>query len=207
MNSPALVFDLGGVLIDWDPRHLYRKIFVDEREMERFLDEVGLAEWNSRQDAGRPFAEAVAELVERFPGREAAIRAFWDRWEETIAGPIAGTVDILARLRGRGLPLHAISNWSAETFPRARPRFPFLDWFGDFVISGTVGVCKPDPAIYRLFLQRTGLQPEQCVFVDDSLPNVQAARGLGFGGVHFRSPRQLADELQKLGVPAGGEGG
>jgi 2-haloacid dehalogenase len=200
-EDPALVFDLGGVLVDWDPRHLYRKLFSgDEAAMERFFVEVSLREWNERQDTGRPFAEAVEELVARFPQREALIRAFHERWPETVAGEIPGTVAVLADLRRAGYPLFALSNWSAETFPLARPRFPWLDWFDAIVISGEVRAAKPDPRMFEALLERTGRPAGACVFVDDSEANIEAALRLGFDAVRFESPERLREELARRGI-------
>ena len=151
MDTPrptVAVFDLGGVLVDWNPRHLYRTLFAgDAAAMERFLAEVCTPAWNDEQDRGRPWAEACALLVRDHPDQRALIEAWPSRFDETIAGPISGTVDILAELRAGGVPLYALSNWSAETFPRARARFPFLDWFRGLVISGALGIAKPDHAI------------------------------------------------------------
>lgn len=200
-NRPAaLIFDLGGVLIDWNPRHLYRKLFSDSRDMEAFLSRVCTPEWNSRQDAGRPFREGIAELVRRFPDEEHLIRAFWDRWDETVAGPIEGTVEILRRLRSDSHALYALSNWSAETFPRVRPRFEFLNWFRHIIISGSVGMCKPDPRIYRLLLRECDLQAEDCLFIDDTEDNVRAARDQGFSTILFSSPEQLNSALHREGI-------
>ncbi len=192
------VFDLGGVLIDWDPRHLYRKLFDDEAEMEAFLAEVCNGEWNERQDEGRPFAEAVAELTARHPRHRDVIAAYHDRWPEMLGGAIDGTVAILAELRSLGRPLYALSNWSAETFPHARERFAFLAWFGGLVVSGEEGVKKPDPEIFEILLRRYDLDPAGTVFIDDSADNVSAARALGFEAVHFTSAADLRDRLRRL---------
>lgn len=201
MATPNLVvFDLGNVLIDWDPRHLYRKIFADEAAMERFLAEVCSPAWNVMQDAGRTVAEATAELVARFPREEALIRAYYDRFDEMIPGAIEGTVAHFARLRERGVPCYALSNWSRETFARTRPRFPFLDWFAGLVISGEERVCKPDPAIFRLTAERFGFRPGDALFVDDSARNVEAAAALGFHTHHFDGADGLGRRLAAAGL-------
>ena len=202
MNSKqAVVFDLGGVLIDWNPRHLYRKMFDgDEEGMERFLSEVCTPEWNARQDEGRSFAEATEELIARHPEQAELIRAFFDRWPEMVAGAIEETVEILAELKEDGREIYALSNWSAETFPQVRERFQFLDWFDFTVISGEIGVVKPDRQIFDFLLENTGRRAEDCVFVDDSPANTAAARELGFDAIYFRSPRQLRDELMNRGI-------
>lgn len=198
MRPTTVVFDLGGVLIDWNPRHLYRKIFPDEAEMERFLSEVCPPQWNALQDAGRPIAEAVAERTALFPDQADAIRAFYGRWEEMLNGAIGGTVDILHALRDRGTPLYALTNWSAETFPRALDIFDFLGVFEDILVSGQEGMAKPDPAIYRRLLERHGMRPGDCLFIDDAPRNVAAARAVGMHAVHFRSAEGLREDLKAL---------
>ncbi len=198
----AVVFDLGGVLIDWDPRYLYRSLFGgDEAAMERFLATVCTPEWNRGQDAGRPWSEAIASLVAEHPEHADLIRAFWDRWPETLGDAIDPTVDVLAELRAAGIPLYALSNWSAETFPIARPRYPFLDWFDGIVISGEVGAAKPDPRIYQALVERHGLDPASLAFVDDVPANVAAAESLGMRGLTFTSAAALRQDLAALGLP------
>jgi 2-haloacid dehalogenase len=191
----AVVFDLGGVLIDWDPRYLYRKLLADEAAVEEFLATVCTPEWNAEQDRGRPFAEGVAELVERHPAHAAAIAAYAERWEEMLGGVIPGTVELLAELRAAGMPLYALTNWSAETFGVARERFELLAWFDGVVVSGEERLIKPDPRFFRLLLERFGLAPESTFYVDDSAANVEAARRLGLDAVRFSDPRQLRREL------------
>jgi 2-haloacid dehalogenase len=202
MNSKqAVVFDLGGVLIDWNPRHLYRKMFDgDEEAMERFLSEICTSEWNARQDEGRPFAEATEELVTRHPEQAEFIRAFFDRWPEMLGGAIEQTVEILDELKRTGYEIYALSNWSAETFPHARKSFQFFDWFELTVISGQVGLVKPNRKIFDFLLEKTGRRAEECVFIDDSTTNVIAARSFGFDAIHFCSPQQLRDELMNRGI-------
>jgi 2-haloacid dehalogenase len=196
----AVVFDLGGVLVDWNPRHLYRKLFNDPARMEWFLAEVCNGDWNIRQDAGRPFAEAIKEACGRWPAEEAMIRAFHERWDEMIAGAIDGTVAILEELAAAGVPLYALTNWSAETFPRARPRFPFFERFRAIVVSGELGVIKPDPPIFEHLLRLSGTMPGQTVFIDDSAKNVAAAAALGFIALRFESPERLRGDLRELGL-------
>ncbi len=198
----AVVFDLGGVLIDWDPRHLYRRLFAgDEQAMEAFLANVCTPEWNARQDAGRPWEDGVAELVGLHPEQRDLIVAFHERWDEMLGGAIEGTVAILAELRAAGVPCYALSNWSAETFPVARQRFAFLTWFDGIVISGDLGTIKPDPAMFRALLDRHGLRPGGTAYVDDSAPNVAAAGRLGLVAILFRDPASLRRELAELGLP------
>jgi 2-haloacid dehalogenase len=193
--TKAVVFDLGGVLIDWDPRHLYRKLLADEAAVEEFLATVCTPEWNAELDRGRPFAEGVAELVERHPEHAAAIAAYHERWPEMVAGDIPGTVEVLAELRAAGVPLYALTNWSAETFAITRGRFEFLEWFDGLLVSGEERVTKPDPAIFQLLLDRFGLDPTATVFVDDSEANVAAARRLGFDAIRFTGHEELRREL------------
>jgi 2-haloacid dehalogenase len=193
--TKAVVFDLGGVLIDWDPRHLYRKLLADEAAVEEFLATVCTPEWNAELDRGRPFAEGVAELVERHPEHAAAIAAYHERWPEMVAGDIPGTVEVLAELRAAGVPLYALTNWSAETFAITRGRFEFLEWFDGLLVSGEERVTKPDSAIFQLLLDRFGLDPTATVFVDDSEVNVAAARRLGFDAIGFTGHEELRREL------------
>jgi 2-haloacid dehalogenase len=195
LATKAVVFDLGGVLIDWDPRHLYRKLLADEAVVEEFLATVCTPEWNAELDRGRPFAEGVAELVERHPEHAAAIAAYHERWPEMVAGDIPGTVEVLAELRAAGVPLYALTNWSAETFAITRGRFEFLEWFDGLLVSGEERVTKPDPAIFQLLLDRFGLDPTATVFVDDSAANVAAARRLGFDAIRFTGHEELRREL------------
>ncbi len=203
VTSPpsAVVFDLGGVLIDWNPRHLYRKLFDgDEAAMEDFLSTVCTPAWNERQDAGRPFAEAVAELTARFPDRAALIQAFDTRWEEMLAGAIEGSVALLDAVRASGLPLYALTNWSADKFPVARRRFDFIGWFDGIVVSGEIGMKKPDPAIFRHLLETYGLDAPDLLFIDDSPANVAAAKALGFQTHHFETPEGLRADLSACGL-------
>ena len=194
------MFDLGGVLIDWDPRYLYRKLLADEAAVEEFLATVCTPEWNAEQDRGRPFAEGVAELVERHPVHAAAITAYHERWTEMLGGDIAGTVELLDELRDTGVPLYALTNWSAETFGIARERYQFLEWFDGVLVSGEERMIKPDPAIFRLLLDRFGLDPGAAFYVDDSPANVAAAGELGFDAVRFTGPEQLRRDLEARGL-------
>ncbi|MBL8487139.1 MAG: HAD family phosphatase [Rhodocyclaceae bacterium] len=196
----TVVFDLGGVLIDWNPRHLYRRLIPDPRELDRFLAQVCPQSWNERQDAGRPVAEATRERIALYPDQADLIHAYYGRWEEMLSGPIAGTVALLEALHGRGIPLYALSNWSAELFPVARRRFPFLARFRGLVVSGEEGVIKPEPAIFHRLLDRYRLDAPACLFIDDNPANVAAAAGLGFRTHHFRTPELLSGHLAGLGL-------
>ena len=203
-HSPAIIFDFGGVLIDWNPRYLYRKLFPgDEPAMERFLAEVGFDEWNRLQDAGRPFSIAVVELCARHPQHCELIRLYDQRYPESLNGAIPGTVDILRRLWTAGLPLYGLSNWPAEKFNLIRPDYEFFGWFRGMVISGEVGVAKPDPRIFHLLLEQAGRPADECLLIDDSAANIAAADALGFQTIHFHNPPQLEGELARRGLLPG----
>jgi len=197
----VVIFDLGGVLIDWDPRYLYRRLFTDADAMESFLAEVTTPAWNAEQDAGRTWAEAVAMLAERHPEQRDLIEAYHHRWSEMLAGAIEGTVAILEQLRG-SVRLFALSNWSAETFPIALERFPFLTWFDGIVISGEVGAAKPDARIFEHLVITYGIEPADAVFIDDNASNVEAAERLGFVALQFVDERSLRADLGRLGLLA-----
>ena len=193
------IFDLGGVLIDWDPRHLYRKLFGgDEPAMEDFLAAVCTHEWNRAQDAGRGCAEAVRLLQHRHPDKAGLIDAYYARFDEMMAGPVGGSVEILSELHGRGTPLYGLSNFSAETYPLAVRRFPFLRLLREIVISGEVMAVKPDPRIYRILFARCGIDPQRAVFIDDVARNVKTARQLGLHGIVFSGADALRRELAEL---------
>ncbi len=196
----TFIFDLGNVLISWDPRNVYRQLFDDKAEMERFLAEVCNHDWNIQMDAGRPFADGIAELVARHPDKAHLIRAYRERWPEMLGGPIPGTVDLLSSLHIADRRLIALTNWSHETFPIARGRYDFLNWFGYIAVSGELGIVKPDPSIFRHVIQTCGVDPARTLFIDDSLPNVQAAARLGFATHHFKRPGLLKAQLLDWGL-------
>jgi 2-haloacid dehalogenase len=201
----TVIFDLGGVLIDWNPRYLYRKLFVDDEPgMERFLAEVTTAAWNHSLDAGKPFAEGVAELIAKHPAERERIEAYHSRWIETISGPILGTVEILEDLAEQKMPLYAITNWAAETFGIVRrdPAYGFLDLFREIYVSGSLRMAKPEPAIFRHALDRIGGDPSDSLFIDDVEKNIRAAAALGITVHHFTSPEGLAADLQQRGLLA-----
>jgi 2-haloacid dehalogenase len=197
----AIVFDLGGVLIDWDPRHLYRKLLPDDpARMEWFLETVCTGAWNEEQDGGRPFADAVAMLCARHRDEADLIRAYDERWPEMLNGPIADTVAILRELRRAGRRLYALTNWSAEKFPVAQRQFDFLGWFDGTVVSGAIAMRKPDPAIFRHLLERFALDPARTFFVDDSQRNVDGARAAGLDAVLFTTPAARRADLVARGL-------
>ncbi len=199
-QRPVIVFDLGAVLIDWNPRHLYRKLFDDEAEMEAFLQDICTPEWNAEQDRGRTWAEAVSLLSVEHPEQTPLIQAYKDRWDEMLAGPIHGTVDILERLKKEGYELHALTNWSSETFPIAKARYGFLERFETILVSGDEGMMKPDPEIFQLLLARIDHPAERCIFIDDSGKNIEAASMLGFDAILFEGPDQLREALSARGI-------
>ena len=199
----AVVFDLGGVLIDWDPRYLYRALFDDEAAMEDFLATVTTPEWNRAQDAGRPWTEAIEDLTRHHPERRDLIAAYWERWPETLGDAIRPAVDVLDELAATGIRLFALTNWSGETFPIARPRYPFLDWFEGIVVSGDERLIKPDPRIFEVLLGRYDLDPASTLFIDDHADNVDAAASLGIVAIRFVDADTLRADLRRFGLLPG----
>lgn len=198
-NIKTIIFDLGAVLIDWNQRHLYRKIFKTEEEMEWFLANVCTSEWNEEQDAGRPFEEAVKIQTALFPQFSSEIEAFWKRWPEMMAGPIEGTVTIFDTLKSKNqYKFYALTNWSAETFPFALNRFDFFNWFDGIVVSGEEKTRKPFPEFYRILFERFQVNPAEALFIDDSVRNIEAGQKLGLNTIHFLSSEQLENDLIKL---------
>jgi 2-haloacid dehalogenase len=201
MTIDTLVFDLGGVLIDWNPEYLYNKIIPDEQERKWFLSTICTPDWNEEQDAGRSLQEATDYLVKKFPEHEKSIRAYYGRWKEMLGGPIHETVEIFRELKDRGkLKLYALTNWSAETFPVALELYDFLHWFDGRLVSGEEKVRKPFPDIYKLLIERFSIDPRHAIYVDDNIRNVVPARDLGFIGIHFRTPALFREELKQMGV-------
>jgi 2-haloacid dehalogenase len=202
--AQTVVFDLGGVLVDWNPRHLYRALFADDpAAMERFLGEICTEAWHRKHDSGVSFAENAADLIRRHPGHADMIRAWGARFDAMIPGPIAGTVAILEQLAARGVPLYAVTNWPGEHFPTARVRFPFFSRFRDIAVSGVERIAKPDPGIWRVLFARNALDPKECVYIDDVAANVEAAARLGMTALHFTDPAGLAADLSRLGLLQG----
>jgi 2-haloacid dehalogenase len=198
----AALFDLGGVLVDWNPRHRYRRIFTDEQAMERFLAAVCTPEWNEEQDLGRPFAEGVQLLIAQYPHFAEEIRAYDERWPEMLGGAIAESVALLAELRRGGGGLYALTNWSAEKFPVGRARFEFFDWFDGIVVSGEEKLKKPDRRIFERAIGRFGLDPAATLFIDDKAANCAAAAAVGFRTYHFMGAAGLRAALVANGLLA-----
>lgn len=200
MINKTIIFDFGGVLIDWNPRYLYRQLFTQETEMEWFLENICTPEWNLKIDCGKPFADSVKELSATHPHWEKEIAAFHHGWEKMLGGEIKESVEILEELQAAGYRIYGLTNWSAETFPIAFERFSFLQKLDGIVVSGTEKLVKPDPAIFEKLLERFNLEAENCLFIDDNLHNTEAAGKLGFETIHFTDPPLLRTELQKAGV-------
>jgi 2-haloacid dehalogenase len=197
----AVVFDIGGVLLDWDPRYLYRQLFEDDVEMDDFLARICTSEWHRAHDLGADIGESCRQLARLHPGREDLIMAWAQRGEEMIAGEIGGTVEVLAELKAAGVPCFALSNMEPDRYLVRRDRFAFLRWFDGSVISGIEGVAKPDRAIFEILLERHQLDPPRTIFIDDVPGNVSAARHAGIEAVRFVSSKELRDELRGRGLP------
>jgi HAD superfamily hydrolase (TIGR01509 family) len=195
-----VVFDLGNVLLRWDPRFLFRTIFADEQRMEWFLANVCNLDWILARDRGSSYAEGVREASRRFPDFAGELQAFNDRWHETLPGVIPETAAMLRKLHDNGVPLYAITNFNDEKFDETLPRFPELLLFRDIIVSGREKLLKPEAAIYQLLLARQGLQAEDCLFIDDNAHNVEGACAVGMHGHHFTSPAGLAAELRGRGL-------
>jgi 2-haloacid dehalogenase len=197
----TIIFDLGAVLIDWNPRYMYRTIFSDEAEMEKFLAEITTSDWNEEQDAGRALQEGTEILIQQFPEHEENIRAFYSRWHEMLGEAFHDTVEIFRQLKESGkYRLYALTNWSAETFPVALERFQFLNWFDGIVVSGAEKMRKPTPKFYHILLNRYDVKAKEALFIDDNYRNILAAEKIGINCIHFISAEQLENELRALEI-------
>lgn len=199
MDIDAVVFDFGGVLIDWNPRYLYKKIFQDEKEMEYFLTQVCTTQWNAGLDKGKPFRQGVKELSLVYPQYAEQIELYDLRWEEMCGEVIQGSVDLLYRLK-KHYPLYGLTNWSEEKFALTRPKHDFFDLFDGIVISGVEKEIKPEPRLFEILIRRYGLNPEKTIFTDDSLPNIKTAEKMGSQAIHFENPEKLEEMLRKRNV-------
>ena len=199
MTVEAVVFDFGGVLIDWNPRYLYRNIFKDKEEMEYFLNHVCTPQWNAAMDKGKPFKQSVDELTAKYPQYADQIKMYDERWEEMCGSEIGGSVDLLKRIASH-YPVYGLTNWSAEKFAITEPKHDFFKLFRGIVVSGVEKESKPDPELFEILIRRYGLNPEETIFTDDSLPNIETAKRLGFQAIHFESPEKLKEELLARGV-------
>ncbi|WP_316858821.1 HAD family phosphatase [uncultured Cohaesibacter sp.] len=198
-NPTIVVFDIGNVLIRWDMHYLYESFFADREQSQAFIDETGLQDWNLQQDLGRDWREAEDDLIAKFPHFEREIRAFRARWHDMVPGVIAGSVLIKERLQEMNVPIYAITNFAADTFAECQERFQTLKQFRDIVVSGTEQVIKPDAGIFNILLERNNLSAKDCLFVDDSLANIEGARKVGMHAHHFKSPYLLAEALRGYG--------
>ncbi|HYG17996.1 MAG TPA: HAD family phosphatase [Ohtaekwangia sp.] len=197
----TIIFDLGAVLIDWNPRYLYRKILKDENEVTWFLENICTSDWNDQQDAGRSFKQATEELVAKHPEWEVAIRAWYDRWKETIPGAITDTVEILRTLKeSKRYNLYALTNWSAETFPWALDNFEFLHWFQGIVVSGIEKTRKPYPEFYQILFNRYNVDPARAIFIDDNIKNIAGANAVGLKAIHFKTAAELQQTLEEMKI-------
>jgi 2-haloacid dehalogenase len=197
----AVVFDLGGVLIDWDPRYVYRPLFDDPADMEEFLGSVCTADWHRAHDLGADITQSCEQLARRYPEHRDMIMVWAEHGEQMAAGQFDDTVQVLGDVKAAGVRCYALSNMEPDAFRVRRARFPFMDWFDAYVISGLEGVAKPDRRIFEILLRRHGLRPQACVFIDDQARNVDAARELGLVGLHFSSAARLRQDLSGLGLP------
>lgn len=194
-----VIFDLGGVLVDWSPYYLLRDYFASDGEVAEFLKRIDHDRWNHRHDQGRSLKEGVNELIEKFPEYREALSAYHDRWPAMLKGTFTGTENLLYKMNDHGVELYALTNWCHETFHFAKERFQFLDCFDDIVVSGVEGVAKPDASIYEILLDRNHLQASQCLFIDDKLENIETGRSLGLRCVHYQNTEQLRSELLEAG--------
>ena len=199
MPIKQIVFDFGGVLVDWNPRYMYQKYFEDAAAMEHFLEHICSHEWNEQQDAGRTLQEGTDILVAEFPEHEDMIRRFYDQWTEMIGGAIQENVNVLNALEPR-YPLYGLTNWSGETFPWAYEQFDFFKKLQGIVVSGDEKLKKPDPEIYQILLDRFGLKPEESLFIDDNQHNILAADQLGFDTIHLAEDVNLMDAVEEKGL-------
>jgi len=197
----TVIFDLGGVLVDWNPDYLYKPIFNDDERMNDFYARICTPDWNEQQDEGRTLKEATEELVARFPHEEENIRLYYDRWEDMLKGPVDGTVEVFRKLKEKGdLKLYALTNWSAETFPVALNRFDFLHWFDGRLVSGEEKMRKPFRPIYETIIKKFNINPDTAIYIDDNARNLTVPKEMGIHTIHFTSPEALEEELKALGV-------
>lgn len=203
-NFDTIIFDLGGVLIDWNPDYVFDGLIADPERKQFFYNNVCTSDWNEEQDAGRSLQEATDLLLARHPEWETEILAYYGRWREMLGGDIPDTVGILRKLKDADSHrLYALTNWSAETFPVALETFDFLHWFEGIVVSGAEKTRKPFDDFFQILFDRYNVVPDQAVFVDDNKRNVEAGRRLGLMSIHFSSPQQLEEDLRKIGVLPG----
>ncbi len=200
MPLQTVIFDLGGVLIDWNPRYLYRKLMKSEAEIDYFLSNICTLAWNAHQDAGRSFREATAVLLAQHPQHAEMIAAYYGRWEEMLGGAMEESVEIFREVKRTGLPVYALTNWAVESFTPTQKRFSFLREFDGIVVSGEEKVAKPDARLFHILLERYKIEARNAVYIDDSAANIATAQSLGLHTIHFQNAEQLRRELQEFGV-------
>lgn len=196
----AVIFDYGGVLIDWNPYYLYRKLLVNDTEIARFLQEIDFKTWNYEFDKGYPFEKGIAEMMSKYPQHSELIQTYGERWLETIGVTFDETIQLVKEVKAKGYRVFGLSNWSAEKFKIVRPQYEFFNLFEDMVISGEVRAVKPEPQIYRILLERNHLNAEECLYIDDSEDNIRGGRQVGLNTIQYQSSRLLRDALQAYGV-------
>lgn len=195
-----VIFDFGGVLIEWNPYLLFRKVLPNDTEIERFLQEVHFFEWNYSFDQGYPFEMGIAEMCSRYPDRADLLHILQERWLETLGVTFDANIEMIKELKGRGVPVYGLSNWGEETFAMTCQKYPFFDLFDDRVISGEVKIAKPDPRIFKLLIERNHLNPAECMYIDDSEDNCRAAHSLGINAVLYQNSKQVRQELVNQGL-------
>lgn len=202
MDSPitTIIFDFGNVFVTWDARNLYKRFFPTLEAVDYFLEEIHFAEWNAHQDAGRPFKEGVAELSKQFPKYAELIQAYDTHWMDSITETLHETIQIAKNLKKFGWPLYLLSNFSSEKFILMKEQHDFLEIFDDMIISGEHNIIKPDPSIFEITLKRINRKAEECLFIDDSRPNIETARKMGFITIQYQSPAQLKRDLYQLSI-------
>lgn len=201
MNIKNIIFDFGGVLMDWNPRYFFKDYFNDDEKMEYFLENIAQDEWNIEQDRGRSLAEGTEIQVKKFPEWEKEIRAFYDNWTVMLKSDIPQNVEVLRKLRKTDYHLFGLTNWSEETFPYALENYDFFQLFdGKIVVSGTEKLIKPDPKIWHVLLERYQIKAEESVFIDDNQKNIEMAESLGFNAIHVLPDTDLEKELTGLGI-------
>lgn len=199
-KSPVIVFDFGAVLVDWSPYYLYRKVMQNDMEIKAFLEEIDFANWNPRFDAGYPFEQGVEEKCAEFPHHTDLIRRFNSHWLDAMGEIMTGTVEVAEKLKKAGYTLFGLSNWSITKFELVKDRFDFLKLLDDYLLSAQAGLAKPDPGIFKIFLDKIQRKAGDCLFIDDSLANIKTAEALGFQTIHFRSADQLENDLIGMGL-------
>lgn len=194
-----IIFDFGGVLVDWNPVYLYSKVFENESDMNYFLDNICTSDWNVQQDAGRPLAEATEALQKEFPDHKKMIGYFYGRWEEMLGGVFEENVRVLKLLK-QSYPLYGLTNWSGETITTAYDKYDFFSYLDGIVVSGDEKLIKPDPKLYQILLDRYNLIANESLFIDDNIKNIAAAQNMGFQTIHFTENMDLEKEVKRMGL-------